>query len=285
MTRELRRAIHRAFSPARRRVRILKKQSYLTWDTQLQPGQIRLFNIQLDDSDDIRGTLKIFMHKSSPKYLAQSYVCGVGKCIHRIAVNGSAHYIKHNLSVALRQTKNALRKRKSGEEAGSWTQTTWLWIDAICIDQNNVMELEMQVRFMDHTYKGASSTFVSLGVWSRSHELICLFFTWFDADAEIFRLKGARDCRCRVCRSADEERAQALNVARSRRTCYERRLEVEFSMSGEAARVISDALGKGEAKQSDFSRVSAKRRAELPKDHVFAIVGLMDADIQKNSST
>ena len=33
----------------------------------LQQGQIRLFNIELDDNDDIRGTLEVFEHKSAPE--------------------------------------------------------------------------------------------------------------------------------------------------------------------------------------------------------------------------
>jgi hypothetical protein len=61
------------------------------WKTGLQPGQIRLFSMELDEGDSISGTLGTFEHKSAPKYIAQSYVCGEGECDFRITVNGNAH--------------------------------------------------------------------------------------------------------------------------------------------------------------------------------------------------
>ena len=82
------------------------------WGTRLQQGQIRLFRIELDESDEIRGTLEVFEHKLAPTYIAQSYVCGEGECDFKITVNGTAHYIKPNLSIALRQTKRALQPKK-----------------------------------------------------------------------------------------------------------------------------------------------------------------------------
>jgi hypothetical protein len=145
------------------------------WGTRLREGQIRLFNIELDESDEIRGTLEVFEHKSAPQYIAQSYVCGEGACDIRITVNGNAHCIKPNLFIALRQTKNALQQGKSGTHWGfPWTQTTWLWIDAISIHQSDVPELEMQIQFMEQIYRGASSTLVSLGNWAESHKLISI---------------------------------------------------------------------------------------------------------------
>jgi hypothetical protein len=107
------------------------------WKTGLQPGQIRLFNMELDEGDGISGTLERFEHKSAPRYLAQSYVCGEGECDFKINVNGNAHYIQPSLSIALRQTKRALQNRESDEESA------WLWIDAICIHQSNIAEREM----------------------------------------------------------------------------------------------------------------------------------------------
>jgi hypothetical protein len=71
------------------------------WGRQLRQGQIRLFKMELDWNDDIRGTLEVFEHKTAPEYFAQSYVCGEGGCHSKIVVNGSAHYIKANLYVAL----------------------------------------------------------------------------------------------------------------------------------------------------------------------------------------
>jgi hypothetical protein len=138
------------------------------WTTPLQQGQIRLFNIELDDNDYIRGTLEIFEHKSAPQYIAQSYACGEGECDKVIAVNGYAHHIKPNLFTALCQTKRALQQRRSGRYylyESIWLKTTWLWIDAISIHQSNVAELEMQIQFMEHIYRAHKSLLRVVDTW------------------------------------------------------------------------------------------------------------------------
>jgi hypothetical protein len=160
------------------------------WGRQLRQGQIRLFKMELDWNDDIRGTLEVFEHKTAPEYFAQSYVCGEGGCHSKIVVNGSAHYIKANLYVALLQTKRALRKSRETSSSPSRTAWLWwLWIDAICVDQENVTELAMQIRFMEHIYRDAKITFVSLGLWTEPHRLISHFNEWATADEEISRLQ------------------------------------------------------------------------------------------------
>jgi len=143
-----------------------------TCNTQLQEGQIRLFNIQLDDGEQIEGFLEIFDHRSAPEYIAQSYVCGESRCDREISVNGKPHYVKTNLFVALQQTRKALRQRSAGRRLGGGALITWLWIDAVCINQSNPQELEIQIRFMEHIYRRASSTFVSIGTLRKSHGLI-----------------------------------------------------------------------------------------------------------------
>jgi hypothetical protein len=208
------------------------------WTTPLQQGQIRLFNIELDDSDDITGTLEIFDHKSAPEYVAQSYVCGEGECDFKITLNGIAHYIKPNLFVALLQTKRALRN-----PLPCLTRITMLWVDAICIDQNNVKELEMQIRFMEHIYRGADLTLVSLGECTESQRLISLVVEWWTADLEISRLQEEGES----C-STDDNRALKIDAILSRQTRPERCLQTEFSMSEEDIRAICNRLeevGKG----------------------------------------
>jgi hypothetical protein len=212
------------------------------WKTGLQPGQIRLFNLELDEGESISGTLGNFEHKSAPKYIAQSYVCGEGECDFKITVNGNAHYIQPNLSIALRQTKRALQNRESGEEPASWAQITWLWIDAICIDQGNVAEREMQIKFMEHIYRGASMTFISLGKWTESQRLLAGFFQWLDGDAKISHLQKEKDCH--DCHPTERDGAQIIGAAHTQQNSLEWpfELQAEFDMSGEDARAIRDEL-------------------------------------------
>jgi hypothetical protein len=203
------------------------------WKTGLQPGQIRLFSMELDEGDSISGTLGTFEHKSAPKYIAQSYVCGEGEYDFRITVNGNAHYIQPNLSIALRQTKRALRSLGSGEESNL------LWIDAICIDQSSVAEREAQIRFMEHIYRGAAATLISLGEWTKSQRLLAGFFKWAEENARIFLLQEEKDLH-----STDRDGARILDAARTQRHSLEwpSVLQAEFDMSGEDARTISEAL-------------------------------------------
>jgi hypothetical protein len=216
------------------------------WGTRLQQGQIRLFNIEMDESDKIRGTLEVFEHKSAPTYIAQSYVCGEGECDFKITVNGTAHYIKSNLSIALRQTKRALQPKKL--VFGVWARTTWLWIDAICIDQTNVTELELQIRFMEHIYRGANSTFVSLGEWSVSHRLISRFVEWQFVDYVI-----SCEQKDGGPRSTDDNKK--MDSANSLRIDLEGDIQTRFSMSPEDIRNIRD---KSAGKDVDSSSQAFK---------------------------
>jgi hypothetical protein len=128
----------------------MAESTNLLWDIQLQEGQIRLFNIQLDDGDQVKGSPEIFDHGSAPEYIAQSYVCGESPCDTKITVNGNSLYIKANLSIALQQTKKLLRQRSAGKRLSARTSITRLWIDAVCINQSNPKELEVQIRFMEN---------------------------------------------------------------------------------------------------------------------------------------
>jgi hypothetical protein len=189
--------------------------------------------MELDEGDSISGTLGTFEHKSAPEYIAQSYVCGEGECDFKITVNGGAHYIQPNLSIALRQTKRALRSLGSGEESNL------LWIDAICIDQSNVAEREAQIRFMEHIYRGATATLISLGKWTTSQILLAGFFKWAEENAKIFLLQEEKDLH-----STDRDGAQIFDAARTQRHSLEwpSVLQAEFDMSGEDARTISEEL-------------------------------------------
>jgi len=207
------------------------------WTTELQPGQIRLFNIDLDDSDDISGALEVFEHKSAPKYIAQSYVCGEGESDFRITVNGNPHRIKPNLSIALRQTKRVLQGDWSSEIYGPSKYTTWLWIDAVCIHQRNVTELQMQIKFMEHIYRVATATFVSFGNFSRSQELIGRFLLWCGNEEELSRLQEAVECL-----SDEEDEARIINADISSRKQSQEKLQTDFSISKEDFETIRDAF-------------------------------------------
>lgn len=206
------------------------------WKTRLQPGQIRLFNLQLDGPDEIKGALEVFELESAPEYIAQSYVCGEGDYDKVVVVNGSSLHVKPNLFVALRQTKKALQKPNFSKRTGCRIQIPWLWVDAVCIHQADTKELEMQIRFMEHIYRKARSTFVSIGHLRKAYRLISLVSVWLAADAQLSRLQNAKDSGSPL---DDQDR---INAARSQRLRRERALQTEGDLSEVATQDLLASL-------------------------------------------
>ena len=105
------------------------------------PGAIRTFVLypaeQLDDP--ILGELQHVSHKCY-KYTAVSYVWGNPSHVHSIQISGRPFGVANNLF-------NVLRSLRDQAEPIS------LWIDAICIDQNNVLERNAQVQKMASIYR------------------------------------------------------------------------------------------------------------------------------------
>jgi heterokaryon incompatibility protein (HET) len=97
-------------------------------------------------------TLKLFNFSDSPMvhYEALSYVWGQEPAIHRIIVNENPHFIRPNLFHALQRIR-------------AQSQRVYLWVDSLCIDQQNEFERNVQVRQMDRIYQNADNVCIWLG--------------------------------------------------------------------------------------------------------------------------
>jgi hypothetical protein len=111
------------------------------WD---EPLECILQTVTLDDT---------------PHYIALSYVWGNPGDPCRIVVNGAALRITSDLEFALRH----LRRRSGG---GPRT----IWVDQLCIDQNNYAERNHQVSIMTSIFSTASKVLVWLGPSTASSE-------------------------------------------------------------------------------------------------------------------
>ena len=78
-------------------------------------------------------------------------------------------YIRENLSDALCQLT----------ESSSLGSSTYMWVDAICINQDNLKERSSQVSMMDSIYSGAEKVIVWLGKAMADFSN----FAWFHSDA------------------------------------------------------------------------------------------------------
>lgn len=116
-------------------------------------GQIRLFRLaKTSHEGQIKGTFVYSDIKSCPRYTALSYAWGEPTKTRRITVDGRDDFeIGENLWWFLHCRSLTMKKPRL------------FWIDAICIDQDNVRERNHQVGLMKQIYSMASSVYIWLG--------------------------------------------------------------------------------------------------------------------------
>lgn len=115
--------------------------------------QIRLLRILSDTStEDIECSLDVYEIDTAPSYTAISYTWGPIAPECQIIINGAKTTVRENCRSALRLA----RFHRASLPAH-------LWIDAICIDQQNLTEKSHQVQMMADIYAKADPVFVSLG--------------------------------------------------------------------------------------------------------------------------
>lgn len=90
------------------------------------------------------------LDKNTPPYIALSYVWGENEPAAQIVVNGSPFTITPNLHDALKNVRD--------DET-----TRVLWVDAICIDQANTGEKNVQLPLMRYIYPQAVYALAYLG--------------------------------------------------------------------------------------------------------------------------
>ncbi|KAH8587727.1 heterokaryon incompatibility protein-domain-containing protein [Bisporella sp. PMI_857] len=90
---------------------------------------------------------------NNPSYNALSYVWGDSLPLNHIMVNQKTVSVRENLVLALRRLR-AHHAMKT---------PLILWVDALCIDQSNTKERELQVKLMSSIYSGCQEVCIWLG--------------------------------------------------------------------------------------------------------------------------
>ena len=130
----------------------IKQQRYLYCP--LVPGRkdfrVVVLHPASDFSADIECSLKHVSFEDATPYETLSYVWGNVQHCASISLDGKSLPITRNLDKALRHLRRV-------------TGTRTLWVDAICIDQRNIMERNQQVVLMKRIYSTCISDLLWLG--------------------------------------------------------------------------------------------------------------------------
>ncbi|KAH8699396.1 heterokaryon incompatibility protein-domain-containing protein, partial [Phaeosphaeriaceae sp. PMI808] len=119
--------------------------------------QIRLCSILPASFDDpIQCVLKIASLDEQPPYEALSYVWGDPSDCLPITVDSRNLPVTKNLECAMRYLRSS-------------EKTRWVWIDALCINQDSIPERNAQVQLMHRIYSGAVLVVSWLGMEMAVH--------------------------------------------------------------------------------------------------------------------
>jgi len=126
----------------------------------LEEGQIRLLQLQPGTSaSPLNCQLGTVSLKDRPPFNALSYVWGAPENTETITLNGVSVRVTKNLHVALQYLRHE-------------SETTTLWVDALCICQADNVEKGKQVTMMGDIYGVAKLTWIWLGEASQEDDAV-----------------------------------------------------------------------------------------------------------------
>lgn len=141
----------------------------------LESSSIRLIEVLPSRDDAGRISCRIRHADTEAEYTCLSYVWGSQDVMQDISINGSLFFVGDGLWQFLKvassesaRANNVGMPTEEDESDGRPTfdfrsATTSLWIDALCIDQDNTLERNHQVQRMGHIYSQAKQVLTWLG--------------------------------------------------------------------------------------------------------------------------
>lgn len=133
---------------------------------EIQPARLR--------ADPIVATVTETPLDQAPEFDALSYFWGRPQFDAEIVINGAALAITSNLAGSLRRYRQQNNKRRG-----------LLWVDAICINQGDKLELNNQLLLMRRIYQQAQTVYIDLGevdpAWYQGFDLLhklCFVHEW-----------------------------------------------------------------------------------------------------------
>ena len=125
------------------------------------------------DDDEILCTLSHRNLKTKPPYHALSYTWDSNIRTHGIKISTDVLSVTANLHSAFKRFRNSDQQRT-------------LWVDAICINQDDTQEREKQVRIMGQIYSTATKVLIWLGDGPDNVEEAFLFINKFEDGLDMY---------------------------------------------------------------------------------------------------
>ena len=126
----------------------------------ISAGQVRTITLHRGDSSDpLWCSLNEVSLEDSPRYQALSYVWGSKEDPATVILNGQPFQVTKNLDEALKQLRSP-------------TVDHTLWVDALCINQENIPERNAQVQQMRMIYANADRVVLWLGPEAQDSDLV-----------------------------------------------------------------------------------------------------------------
>lgn len=120
-------------------------------------------------------TMEKHIIANAPQFSAFSYTWGKDPPSRRISIDSAPFYVRKNLWQALEET---------------WDDDnvyTYIWVDAICINQTDPLERNHQVNLMSNIFKASSRTIAWVGSETPGSELGMNFFKGFENEGNTNR--------------------------------------------------------------------------------------------------
>ncbi|KAI0100390.1 HET domain-containing protein [Nemania sp. FL0031] len=124
----------------------------------LVANSIRLLG--LNDTDGSLDTLKTVHVDEAPPYFALSYSWGKQTQDVRMVVDDQAMSVSPSMAEAIQRLRNLAVDSSASNTRVKWV---WVWIDKICINQDDASERSEQVQLMSSIYSQAIRTLIWLG--------------------------------------------------------------------------------------------------------------------------
>jgi hypothetical protein len=158
----------------------IRSGDYVYEALQPEKRQIRIVTLVAGNEAIIKMTLSAVSLDVEPQFEAVSYVWGDPIITIPTILDGHIFQVTENLNAALHRLRLPDLDRV-------------LWIDAICINQNDNSERNSQVLLMGHIYSKCTKCDVWLGKEDEYTQATLEFFHWCEEDKHIWEWRGFAD--------------------------------------------------------------------------------------------